>query len=108
MIIKLRRYVNIKHQIQGAVLCPCLIAVITIGFLCIENVIWHFGETYPVVLAKDRYVNDEMLLNSNAVYEICNLPLTVPILRRKKNGLFLRCGAPGFEGLYRILLYEEK
>lgn len=98
----------VRHPVQGAVLYPCLIAIAVAAFICIENAIWRVGDSYPTVLTQDRYVDDEMLFNSSVVSDICNLPLTAPELRRKRNGLFLRCGTPGIEGMYRILLYQAK
>ena len=91
-----------QKAIPGPVLYPCLAAAALILFSGLENMLWRTGDSYPVELAQVRYVDDIRLLTPQAMRYICNLPLTTPELLKKQNGLYLRCGTPGLEGMYRI------
>ena len=94
---------NVERQkVPYAVLLPCLIAALLAGFTGLENALWRLGKSYPAALAQTRYVDDIRLLTPQAAREICSLPLAQPELVRKRNGLYLRCGAPLLEGVYRI------
>ncbi|WP_263070845.1 hypothetical protein [Enterobacter huaxiensis] len=68
--------------------------------------LWRMTCYYPAVLARVRYVNDASLLTLAAMREICHTPLTQPELRIKSGALYLRCGTPGFEGVWRIEKYN--
>ncbi|WP_324726362.1 hypothetical protein [Klebsiella sp. ZJOU C1] len=91
--------------IPAAVLYPCLAAITLVLFMALEKLLWYTGDWYPAVLTQVRYVNDSSLLTPQAVRDICGLPLTIPELIHKRNGLYLRCGTPGIEGVYRIERY---
>ncbi len=91
-----------RQKVTGAVLLPCLMAVFFIVFSGLENALWRTGKSYPAALAQTRYVDDIRLLTPQAAREICRLPLTQPELVKKRNGTYLRCGTPWFEGVYRI------
>lgn len=93
--------------IQKTVLYPCMISMVMVIGVSMENLIWRLADNYPTVMAKVRYVENTTLLTPQAMHRICDLPLTKPELVRKKNGLFLRCGTPGIEGMYRIEQYKE-
>lgn len=96
--------INVARQkVPYAVLLPCLIAALLAGFTGLENALWRLGKSYPAALAQTRYVDDIHLLTPQAAKEICNLPLTRPEIIEKRNGLYLRCGTPLFEGMYRII-----
>ncbi|WP_097420317.1 hypothetical protein [Escherichia coli] len=85
-----------------AVLIPCVICVLFITFVSAENLRWHTTGYYPEALARVRYVNDASLLTPATVREICHNPLTQPELRIKSGSLYLRCGTPGLEGVWKI------
>ena len=91
--------------IPAAVLYPCLAAITLVLLVALENLLWYTGDWYPAALTQARYVNDSSLLTPQAVRDICSLPLTTPELVNKRNGLYLRCGIPGIEGVYRIERY---
>lgn len=93
--------------VPAAMIYPCLAAAALIIFTGLENLIWRAGSSYPAVLAQVRYVDDAILLTPQAMKDICGLPLTKPEIERKQNGLYLRCGTPGIEGVYRIEAYKE-
>ncbi|ASM03159.1 MULTISPECIES: hypothetical protein [Enterobacterales] len=93
--------------VPGAVLYPCLAAAALVLFTGIENLMWRTGVSYPAVFAQVRYVDDVSLLTPQALMDICGLPLTKPELKRKQNGLYLRCGTPVLEGVYRIEHYKD-
>ncbi len=95
-----------KPAVNGAVLYPCLVAMTAVLFIGIESLIWHTGDSYPRGLAQVRYVDDVRLLTPQAMRDICSLPLTTPELVQKQSGLYLRCGVPGLEGVFRIERYE--
>ncbi|HDG1708963.1 TPA: hypothetical protein PFE25_002120 [Kluyvera ascorbata] len=97
-----------KSAVHGVVLYPCLVAMAAVMFIGLDSLIWHTGDNYPRRLAQIRYVDDVRLLTPQAMRDICNLPLTTPELVQKQSGLYLRCGVPGLEGVYRIELYETQ
>ncbi|KAF1370075.1 hypothetical protein [Yokenella regensburgei] len=88
------------------VLLPCIVCALLIIFVSAENMLWRMTCYYPAVLARVRYVNDASLLTLAAMREICHTPLTQPELRIKSGALYLRCGTPGFEGVWRIEKYN--
>ena len=94
--------------VHGAVLYPCLVAMAAVLFVGLDSLIWHNGDSYPRGLARVRYVDDIRLLTPQAMRNICSLPLTTPELVQKQSGLYLRCGVPGLEGVYRIERYETQ
>nr|AMK07381.1 hypothetical protein [gamma proteobacterium 10BT] len=55
----------------------------------------------------ERYVSDYQLLTAESIKTICGTVLTKPELIQKENGLFLRCGTPGLEGVWRIRLSDN-
>ncbi|MFJ5981341.1 hypothetical protein [Enterobacter cancerogenus] len=91
-----------RQKVPYAVLLPCLIAALLAGFTGLENALWRLGKSYPAALAQTRYVDDIHLLTPQAVRDICSMPLAQPELVKKSNGLYLRCGTPLLEGVYRI------
>lgn len=88
------------------VLVPCIVCALLIIFIGAENLLWRTASYYPAALARVRYVSDVSLLTSSAIREICNTPLTQPELRIKSGALYLRCGTPGVEGVWRIEIYD--
>ncbi|EMP7252350.1 hypothetical protein ROB49_004349 [Enterobacter cloacae] len=90
----------------NVVLLPCITCALLIIFMGVENLLWHTTGYYPVALSRARYVSDASLLTPAAVREICRTPLTQPELRRKNDVLYLRCGTPGLEGVWRIEKYD--
>lgn len=97
-----------KPAVNGAVLYTCLVAMAAVLFIGLESLIWHTGDSYPRGLAQVRYVDDVRLLTPQAMRDICRLPLTIPELVQKQSGLYLRCGVPGLEGVYRIERYKTQ
>lgn len=91
-----------RGAVPGAVLYPCIAVAALVLFIGLEFLLWNTSASYPAVLAQVRYVEDVRLLTPQARKDICGLPLTKPELERKQNGLYLRCGTPGIEGVYRI------
>ncbi|MBJ3817080.1 hypothetical protein F9C28_19920 [Shimwellia pseudoproteus] len=89
------------------VLIPCLLALVWGAFVASEMLLWRLSDRYPAHFAGVRYVNDIALLTPQAMAEICHQPLTRPELQTKHNRLFLRCGTPGIEGVYRIEIWRE-
>lgn len=85
-----------------AVVIPCICSAAMITFLTAENLIWHLSDYYPEQLAMTRYVNDYSLLTPESMKEICNRQITKPELRVIQGKWFLRCGSPGFEGVWLI------
>lgn len=96
-----------RTAVPGAVLYPCLAAAALVLFTGMEYLMWRTCVSYPTVLAQVRYVDDVTLLTPQALREICGLPLTKPELKSKQNGLYLRCGTPALEGVYRIERYKD-
>ncbi|UMB75186.1 hypothetical protein FXN80_13740 [Dickeya fangzhongdai] len=94
-------------SIQKVVLYSCVVSMAMVIAGCRENLVWRLADSYPYALSQIRYVEKAELMTPQAMRHICNLPLTPPELVRKANGLFLRCGTPGFEGMYRIELYGK-
>ena len=92
--------------VRKAVLLPCVICALFIIFLSAENLLWHTCEYYPAVFSQVRYVSNSSLLTPAVMNEICNTPLTQPELKWKNDALYLRCGTPGIEGVWRIEKYE--
>ena len=88
-----------------AVLIPCITCALFITFMSAENLLWCTTSYYPAAFARVRYVSDASMLTPAAVREICNTPLTRPELRIKSGALYLRCGTPGVEGVWRIETY---
>lgn len=96
-----------SRALSCAVLSPCLTAAALVLCAVAENLIWRSGNYYPAALAQVRYVDDVSLLTPQAQRDICNLPLAEPELASKQNGLYLRCGTPGLEGVYKIEDYQD-
>ncbi|ORM70302.1 hypothetical protein [Pantoea rwandensis] len=95
-------------KVPGPVIYPCLAAA-ALGILAVlELLIWRVGGSYPDALAQVRYVDNVNRLTPQAMREICSQPLTTPELEMKRNGLFLRCGTPGLQGVYRIQRYSDE
>ncbi|HCV64904.1 hypothetical protein [Serratia proteamaculans] len=92
----------------GPVLYPCLAAAALGVFAVLELLVWRAGGSYPDALVQVRYVDKVNRLTPQAIREICNQPLIPPELVKKRNGLFLRCGTPGLQGVYRIQLYSDE
>lgn len=88
------------------VLLPCIACALLIIFVSAENLLWRTIGYYPAALARVRYVSDASSLTPAAIREICHTPLTQPELRIKNGALYLRCGTPGFEGVWRIEKYN--
>ncbi|MDA8513279.1 hypothetical protein FDX19_14655 [Citrobacter sp. wls619] len=88
------------------VLLPCIACAQLIIFVSAENLLWRTTDYYPEVFTRVRYVSDTSLLTPAAVREICHTPLTKPELRKKSGSLYLRCGTPGLEGVWRIEKYN--
>lgn len=84
------------------VIIPCVVSAALILFTGVENLIWQVSSYYPTALASERLVDNEALLTRPVMREICRQGLAEPELIRKENGLFLRCGTPGVEGVYFI------
>lgn len=94
--------------LSRAVLYPCLTAAVLVLCAGAENIIWRNGNYYPAALAQVRYVDDVRLLTPQAQRDICHLPLTEPELAIKQNGLYLRCGTPALEGVYKIVGFQHR
>lgn len=88
-----------------AVLIPCITCALFITFVSVENLLWRMTGYYPAAFLRVRYVSDVTLLTPPAVREICNTSLTRPEIRIKRGALYLRCGTPGVEGVWRIETY---
>lgn len=86
---------------------PCILSIVFILFTAGESIIWHFFAYYPPEFAGQRYVTDYRLLTPEATRNICTTVLTVPELKQKSDGLYLRCGTPGVEGVWKINLYKD-
>ena len=86
---------------------PCICSIVFILFLVGENLLWRVFSYYPPALAVERYVSDYQLLTAESIKTICGTVLTKPELIQKENGLFLRCGTPGLEGVWRIRLSDN-
>ncbi|AFJ46240.1 hypothetical protein [Shimwellia blattae] len=91
--------------VSRVVLAPCLLALLWGLFVASEMVLWRVSDHYPALFAGVRYVDDITLLTPQAMADICRLPLSRPELQQKRSRLFLRCGTPGFEGVYRIEIW---
>lgn len=88
------------------VIIPCLLSMLWVIFVGSETLLWRVSDHYPSALTRVRYVNDLKLLTPESMAEICHLPLTQPELREKRDSLYLRCGTPGVEGVYRIEIWR--
>lgn len=86
---------------------PCLLCALLIVFLGMEQLIWRMSSSYPLALARVEYVDDEEALTAADLRQICRSPLPAPVVVRKANGLFLRCGSPGLEGVYLLSGYKQ-
>lgn len=84
-----------------------MLSLILVIAYCAESLIWRLSDSYPAALSQTRYVDNIKLLTPQAIKTICNQPLTHPELVWKRNGLYLRCGLPGIEGMYRIESYDK-
>jgi hypothetical protein len=69
-----------------------------------------YGEPQIITsfLAGVRDVDNVTLLIPAAMKEICGNQLPVPELKQKRNGLYLRCGTPGIEGVWRIIVPDVR
>ncbi len=95
-----------EKKMVKIVLLSCIACGLFMTFLSLENLMWRTTGYYPPLLAGVRHVSDPSLLTLPAIREICNTPLTQPELRIKRGVLYLRCGTPGLEGVWRIEKYE--
>ena len=95
-----------KKKPLKVVLIPCIACALFITFAGAEKLLWSTTGYYPAALARVRYISDVSQLTSAAVREICNTPLTQPEIRIKSGVLYLRCGTPGVEGVWRIETYD--
>lgn len=99
------RFAGKKKPVK-VVLIPCIACALLIIFVIAENLLWRITDYYPAALARVRYVDDASLLTPAAIRDICHTPLTQPELRIKSGVLYLRCGTPGLEGVWRIEQYN--
>ncbi len=94
-------------RVQRAVFYPCACSMLLVIACCAESLIWRWSDSYPSLLSQTRYVDNVKYLTPQSIKTICRQPLTQPELISKRNGLYLRCGIPGIEGMYRIESYAK-
>ena len=90
-------------RVQRAVFYPCVCSMFLVIACCAEGLIWRWSDSYPSILSQTRYVDNMAYLTPQSIKMICRQPLSKPELTPKRNGLYLRCGMPGIEGIYRIV-----
>uniref|UniRef100_UPI000AF42D63 hypothetical protein n=2 Tax=Bacteria TaxID=2 RepID=UPI000AF42D63 len=90
------------------VMIPCIVTALAILFAGGENLLWRTTDYYPSFLAGVRDVDNVTLLIPTAMKDICGNQRPVPELKKKRNGLYLRCGTPGIEGVWRIIVPDVR